>query len=599
MLEQLLGVFKRRRPLDLWRHEFYRLPLASAESTVGLETRRADDAYFYLVRFKTVLPARIHTPAPVSFEALLRVHTPAYVESLTQRQTLASIFALNVEEVEAETLLASIRVACGGTVEAAQRTLATKDPTLNLLGGFHHAGPARGGGFCAVNDIAVAVAAVRAEGFEGKIGVIDLDAHPSDGTAECFKGDSSVWLGSISGVSWGPLAGVDEVVLPAGTGDVVYLEALEGLLARMPTVDLAFVIAGGDVIAGDRLGQLGLTLAGARQRDLKVAEHLHGLPQVWLPAGGYGSHAWKVLAGSALALVWRSAEAIPSRYDPLAARFKDVSRRLSSDALGNEPLITEADLAEMFGHKPAGAKKLLGFYTAEGLEYALEAYGLMPLVRRMGYGELHVAIETVAATDRVRVTGKDSRSGERVNLVELEVERRGIDGGSFLFINWLSLRNPRAKFSPQRPQLPGQEVPGLGLAREMSQILALMAKRLVLDGIAFRPSWYHMAFAGRHTGRFVTPARQGRFEALVRDLKHLPLLEVTHALSDGRVQLNGEPYKWEPEEMIQWLVPHRNPDAAAEISTERDRCHFTLDVQGQAVSGPAASLAPQGPDSAG
>ncbi len=577
MFEQLLGVFRRRRPLDLWRHEFYRLPLASAESTVGLETRRADDAFHYLLRSKAVLETQVHTPSPVSFEALLRVHTPAYVESLTLPQTLAAIFALDVNEVEVESLLASIRVACGGTVEAAQKTLTTRAPTLNLLGGFHHAGPGRGGGFCAVNDIAVAVAAVRAEGFDGKIGVLDLDAHPSDGTSECFRGDPHVWMGSINGVSWGPLHGVDEVVLPAGTEDGPYLEALDGMLGRMPKVDLAFVLAGGDVIGGDRLGLLGLTLKGARQRDLKVAEHLDGVPQVWLPAGGYGPHAWKVLAGTAMALVFRSDDEIPPRYDPLAARFHSVSKGLSVGALGSEPLITEADLAEVFGHRPPTAKKLLGFYTSEGLEYALEAFGVLPLIRRIGYGDLRVVIETVGGTDRARLNGKDSRSGERVLLVELEVERRSIGGGSFLFVNWLSLRNPRAKFSPQRPQLPGQEVPGLGLAREVSQMLGLMAKRLVLDGVAFRPSWYHMAFAARHMARFATPQRQGRFEALMRDLKGLPLLEATHALAEGKVQLNGAAYTWEPDEMVEWLVPRDDAELAAAVAAERERCRFTVD----------------------
>ena len=108
-------------------------------------------------------------------------------------------------------------------------------------------------------------------------------------------------------------------------------------------------------------------------------------------------------------------------------------------------------------------------------------------------------------------------------------------------------------------------------------MLGLMARRLVLDGVAFRPSWYHMAFAGRHTARFVTSTRQGRFEALVRDLKGLPLLELTHALAAGRVFLNGEPYTWEPEEMIQWLNPHEDPDAAAAIAAERERCKFTFD----------------------
>lgn len=576
MLDQLRAVFQRKRPLAVWHHEFYRFPIASAESTVGLETRRADDALYFLMRQKAVLEAELHTPHPVSFEALLRVHTPAYVESLTQSQTLASIFAIDVAEIEAETLLASIRVACGGTVEAAQYTVATKEPALNLLGGFHHAGPGRGGGFCAANDIAVAVAALRAGGFTGKVAVIDLDAHPSDGTAECFRGDPTVWLASISGVSWGAVPGVDEVVLPAGSGDQNYLAALDALLGRMPgDVALAFVLAGGDVIGGDRLGLLGVTLAGARTRDLTVAEKLEGLPQVWLPAGGYGPHAWKVLAGTALALAFKSDLAIPDGYDPLAARFSRVSKGLSPDALGSEPLITESDLAEVFGHRPQTRKKLLGFYTAEGLEYALEAYGLLPLIRRLGYGELRAELDNVG-TERARLTGTDSKSHERVVLIELEVERRAIGGGSFLFINWLSLRNPRARFNAQRPQLPGQEVPGLGLAREMSQMLALMAKRLVLDGVAFRPSWYHMAFAARHTARFVAADRQGRFLALVDALKGLSLLEATHAVAEGKVTLDGRHYTWEPDEMVTWLAPGHADRDAAEIEAERARCRFAV-----------------------
>ena len=60
-------------------------------------------------------------------------------------------------------------------------------------------------------------------------------------------------------------------MLPDGAGDEPYLAALRRLLARAPRADLAYVIAGGDVLAGDKMGRLGLTLAGARLRDLAVA----------------------------------------------------------------------------------------------------------------------------------------------------------------------------------------------------------------------------------------------------------------------------------------------------------------------------------------
>ncbi len=147
-----------------------------------------------------------------------------------------------------------------------------------------------------------AIATLRAEGFRGRVAVLDLDAHPPDGLAACLDADRDVWIGSLSGSDWGPLPRADETVLPPGTQDPAYLDALGALLSRMPRPRLAFVIAGGDVLAGDRLGTLGLTVAGARERDLLVASELEGVPSVWLPGGGYSDRAWHVLAGTGMAV---------------------------------------------------------------------------------------------------------------------------------------------------------------------------------------------------------------------------------------------------------------------------------------------------------
>src|SRR5439155_18833731 len=180
----------------------------------------------------------------------------------------------------------------------------------------------------ALNDISIAIAVLRTQCFTGHAGVIDLDAHPPDGTAQCLPNE---WIGSLSGVSWGALPGVDEVVLPKGTGDAEYLEALRSLLSRMPKLALCFVLAGGDVLIGDRLGTLGLSVAGARARDLEVAKKLEGVPQVWLPAGGYSPHAWKVLAGTGLALAFHTDVPIPPDFDPLGAELSQVAMSLSSE----------------------------------------------------------------------------------------------------------------------------------------------------------------------------------------------------------------------------------------------------------------------------
>lgn len=584
----LKRLFRRRTArLRVAYDEAYRLPIPSLEGARGgFEVRRADDALHYLLRVRAVRTRDVVNPVPVTYEALARVHTPEYLDALQEPATLASIYAVPPHDIVGEGALRSVRLAVGGTVWATRETLRTGSPSLNLSGGFHHAFRGKGSGFCALNDVAVASALVRHDGFSGRIGVLDLDFHPPDGTADCLAADPSVWVGSISGTSWGPLPGVDDVVLPPKAGNDAYLEALRALLARAPSCGLWFVLSGGDVLAGDPLGDLGLTLGGIRERDLLVARHLRGRPQVWLPAGGYTPHAWKALAGTGMAIALDSDEVIPLDYDPLAARMVRISRSLGAERLsGSDALFAPGELDDLLGHPSPQSRRFLDFYTAQGLELALERYRVLPLLRRLGYEHLHVVLSQQGPYDVAKLHAVDSVTAQPVVLIELEVQRRELAGRPVLFVNWLSLRNPRARFSALRPKLPGQDVPGLGLAREMTNLLRLIAKRLGLAGVAFHPSWFHMAYAARHGSQFVDPARQGRFLALVRDLEALSLTEATRAVAEGRVLLNGQPYAWEAEDMVHWLEPPMDEQAQAALTRARDAAHFTVRPSVQQAAG--------------
>ena len=547
------------------------------ETAAGIEPRRAAYVAWCLLDTRALRRADVQTPRRVSYQDLDRVHTAELLESLGRPEKLAPIFAAHPSEIRVDEIMDTIRLACGATLEAARAALERRGPALNLLGGFHHAGPGFAGGFCPVNDVAVAVAALRAEGFGGRVVVLDLDAHPPDGTAACLEHDDRAWIGSLSGSDWGPLPGVDETVLREGTRDDAYLTFLSALLARMPRPALAFVLAGGDVLAGDRFGRLGLTLAGARRRDVAVARALQGVPAVWLPAGGYHATSWRVLAATALVLVGRAGACIADDYDPLTVRFRGIARQLTSSDLG-DPEFTAADLEEALGLAPQGRTRLfLGYYTAAGFEFALFRYGVLDHLRRVGYGWFRVEFDLASPGERLRLSGESG--GVQHLLIELVAERRRIRGVEVLYVHWLSLRNPCAPFTALRPQLPGQEVPGLGMAREIAEILALMARRLDLAGIVFRPAHYHTAYSARHSFAFTDAARQGRFEALVRDLSPLPLLEATEACSSGRVLLEGSPYTWEADEMALWLKPPGEPGRAEAIARERDRCRFTVTPQ--------------------
>jgi acetoin utilization deacetylase AcuC-like enzyme len=570
-----------RREVAVWYDPRYRLPLSGLESGAGMEPRRADYAVWWLREARAITPAALRVPRRVSFEDLARVHTPELLESLGRPETLAQVFAVDPSDVPVDELMMTVRLACGATVAAARETLRTRTPALNLLGGFHHAGPGSLGGFCPVDDVAVAVAAVRADGFTGRVAVIDLDAHPPDGIAACLGKAPDVWIGSLSGSDWGPLPGVDETVLPEGTGDPAYLEALAALLSRMPRPQLAFVIAGGDVLLGDKLGKLGLSLRGARERDLLVALELEGVPTVWLPGGGYSRNAWRALAGTGMAVAAGSTEPIPSRYDPLSARYAVLSREMSPGDLSDSGELTAEDLEEALGIRPSRQRLLLGFYTAAGMEHAFFRYGIFEQLERMGYRQFRVALDAAGLGERLRLYG-EADAAEHL-LVEAVLERRRMAAGGpdgdrqdveVLYVHWLSLRNPRASFSERRPRLPGQDVPGLGLAREAGSMLARMAVRLGLAGVVIRPAHYHMAYAGRREFSFVDPVRQGRFEALVRDVAGRSLLEVTTAMAEGRVRLDGQPYAWEADEMAFWLRRPSAPDPR--VAQEKERCRFTI-----------------------
>ncbi len=562
------------RDLAVWHAPEYRLPLSGVEARTGFDMRRAEHALWFLLERHAIARGNLRAPRRAEYQELARVHTAELLDSLGRAETLARIWSVDPSDVPVDEVMTSIRLACGATIDAARELLkpATRQAgrrALNLLGGFHHAKRDVAGGFCPVNDVAVAVAAVRAEGFRGRVLVIDLDAHPPDGTADCLAGDPAHFIGSLSGSDWGELKGVDETVLPEGTGDEGYLRALRALLERMPPGELAFVCAGGDVLAGDPLGKMGLTVGGCRERDLLVADALLHVPSVWLPSGGYTPDAWRVLAGTGLALGVRSRAPIPRKYDPLVAKFSSIARSLAPEDLGGD--FIGADDVERDLRLAGGERKLfLGFYSAEGLEHALHRYGLLGELKRLGYGPFRVEIRDEGVGQSARLV--DVPTGQA--LIEVVLEKRRVGGAEMLYVHWLALRNPRARFSQERPRLPGQEVPGLGMAREITQLLLRMAARLALEGIALRPSAYHLAYSGRAVMRFVDPARQGRFEALVDALRGLPLIDATHAVAEQRVRLDGAPYQWEPAEMVHWLKPPADDREA--IEAEKKRVKFEL-----------------------
>jgi acetoin utilization deacetylase AcuC-like enzyme len=232
-------------------------------------------------------------PEPIDLGALELVHTADYLHKL-QNSGLSAAEQRRLGLPWSESLWLRSRLAAGGTLLAARQAL-MDGLAGNLAGGTHHAFADHGEGFCVVNDVAIAVAKLRAEGAISRALIVDLDVHQGNGTAAIFENVAEVFTFSMHGERNYPAEKMHsdlDVSLADGMDDAAYLHTLD---RHLPTVldaadaDVAFYLAGVDVAAGDRYGRLALSEAGIRRRDRSVIEAVRerDLPLVIVLAGGY------------------------------------------------------------------------------------------------------------------------------------------------------------------------------------------------------------------------------------------------------------------------------------------------------------------------
>ena len=232
-------------------------------------------------------------PSPASDEDVMRVHTPAYVRKL-QTDSLTLSERMKLEIPLSEVTVRAFWLAAGGSILAGRKAL-EDGFAASLSGGFHHACPGHGEGFCMIHDVAIAIRSLQASGAIRKAMVVDTDVHQGNGTAAIFENDNSVFTLSIHQENNYPMPkppSDEDIGLADGTRDDEYLDALEeGLLhsLKQMTPDLIFYVGGADPYREDQLGGLALTLDGLQKRDRLVFEYARrrGIPVASTLAGGY------------------------------------------------------------------------------------------------------------------------------------------------------------------------------------------------------------------------------------------------------------------------------------------------------------------------
>jgi len=270
-----------------------------------------DRGQLVLAALSQELGRKLHglTPRPLTLSELRLAHTEAYLASLSRAEVWSDIFGLQYQATHPVAtrllpeLLNDFRLKSGGTLLAAKLAL-KHGLAANLGAGYHHAWADKGEGFCAINDIAIAIRALQQCGAIKRALVVDVDFHQGNGTAAIFAGDPSVVTLSVhSAEAWPHEKQKSTIDVPIRCNESAqYLPrlkaALELALAQFKP-DLCIFVQGSDAYEKDAAtgGRLmKLTLEQLRQRDEYVIDTLadRGIATALVFSGGYGPDAWRV-----------------------------------------------------------------------------------------------------------------------------------------------------------------------------------------------------------------------------------------------------------------------------------------------------------------
>jgi acetoin utilization deacetylase AcuC-like enzyme len=249
-----------------------------------------------LVHDGSARPEDFIEPEPASDDDVALVHHRNYIYKL-KTGTLSYAELLRLEIPYSAELIQAVWLSAGGSIMAGR--LALQDTVaVNLGGGFHHACPDHGEGFCVLHDVAIGIRCLQRDGVIRTAMTVDCDVHQGNGTAEIFAGDQTVFTFSMHQERNYPYPKPPsslDINLEDGTGDEEYLAALEqGLDQSFAALrpDLLFYLAGADPYREDQLGGLKLSLEGLERRDRMVFEAAREreVAVAVTFAGGYARH---------------------------------------------------------------------------------------------------------------------------------------------------------------------------------------------------------------------------------------------------------------------------------------------------------------------
>ncbi len=251
---------------------------------------------------------------------------------------------------------------------------------------------------------------------------------------------------------------------------------------------------------------------------------------------------------------------------PRPRKYRNIARHLSPLLLTQESeqqSYTEKDIFNDLSTS-RGTDRFLGLFSKLGIQFGLKKFGVIDSLTSCGLSEPVIELDTTDPYKHmVRITHRHA-AGQLISG-EL-VARRGrflhpVVGTyippkkqlDLIIVEWFLLQHPLKPFNRHRPQLPGQEHPGLGIARLVYESLYWSARRANADGLLLIPNYLHTGlFYGRQF-LFLDPVRQSLMYNIEKYLlANKKFDQITWACAEGKLinKMTGEPLLWEPAPMV-------------------------------------------------
>jgi hypothetical protein len=226
-----------------------------------------------------------------------------------------------------------------------------------------------------------------------------------------------------------------------------------------------------------------------------------------------------------------------------------------------------ADLEASFKRlHPPKEKTFLGFFNESMIESLIARINLAAQLESMGFGDIRVAIH-IDENDINYLDLYHKKPDPDRLLLELRLSQSKyspdptfFDDGfqtsyDMIVIEWLSAQDPVHDFSADRPQLPGQRRPGLGILKKCFEMMKVMAKEVRTDGFLDIPDHIHGAIMYAKRFKFFDPAHEGVLRALMRDLQDYSLSDISWGILTQTIfeEYSNLPQPYDPSEQVFYL----------------------------------------------